>query len=80
MVMIDDSEFPAWKKHPDETYEEFKKRFGRFHRTILKKEYKKDEANFDKIMRYRAWDRIPGESIKDFKRRLKSEKRNPNTF
>ena len=73
MVMAD--KYPAWKKHPDETYEEFKKRFGVWHKKTLDNERKKDERNMDKIMKFRAWDRMPGEPLKEFKRRLKSEKR-----
>lgn len=80
MVMVDDQEYPAWIKAPDETYEDFKRRFGKFHKKVLKNEYKKEERKYEKIMKYRAWDRIPGESLKDFKRRLKSEKRGTNPF
>ena len=80
MVMTEKDIYKAWEKSPDESYEEFKKRFGKFYKKTLDNEYKKDERNIEKIMKYRAWDQMPGESRKEFKRRLKSEKRRTNIF
>ena len=67
--------FPAWKRHPNESYDEFKKRFGEWHNKTLNNERKKEERKIDKIIKYRAWDQMPGESMKDFRKRLWSEKR-----
>ena len=78
--MVDEEKYPPWKKAPEETYEEFKRRFGTFHRKTLDLEYKKNERSIEKIMKYRAWDQMPGESARDFKRRLRSEKRRTNAF
>ena len=80
MVVRSKDRYPAWERAPEESYEEFKKRFKAFYRKTLNTEYIRDDRKLDKITKFRAWEQMPGESLRDFKRRLKSEKRMTNVF
>ena len=42
-------------------------------RTAYHREYKRKNREIERQMRFRAWERGPNESLKDFKKRFKSE-------
>ena len=75
MVDKEEEVFPALKRAPYESFEDWKKRFHAIRKKVYDIEYDKEQKRIEKEMRYRAWERMPGESLKDFRRRLSSEKR-----